>query len=92
MCMGFSPRPFALGNLTYYKKLDDRSAISASFRYFSLGEIEFRESANDLGIIEKPNELTVDVGYSLKLNDHFLIFDIIIYFFLSLLLSKILKI
>lgn len=60
-----------LGNLTYYKKLDDRSAISASFRYFSLGEIEFRESANDLGIIEKPNELTVDVGYSLKLNDRF---------------------
>lgn len=60
-----------LGNLTYYNKLDDRSAISASFRYFSLGEIEFRETADQLGIIEKPNELTLDVAYSLKLSDEF---------------------
>ena len=60
-----------LGGLTYYNKLDDRSAVSASFRYFSLGEIEFRENANDPGIIQKPNELTVDVAYSLKLSDKF---------------------
>jgi len=60
-----------LGGLTYYNKLDDRSAVSASFRYFSLGEIEFRESADDQGIIQKPNELTVDVAYSLKLSDQF---------------------
>lgn len=60
-----------LGGLTYYNKLDDRSAVSASFRYFSLGEIEFRENASDPGIIQKPNELTVDVAYSLKLSDKF---------------------
>ena len=60
-----------LGGLTYYNKLDDRSAVSASFRYFSLGEIEFRENATDVGIIQKPNELAVDVAYSLKLNDQF---------------------
>ena len=60
-----------LGGLTYYNKLDDRSAVSASFRYFSLGEIEFRENANDPGIIQKPNELTFDVAYSLKLSDKF---------------------
>jgi len=60
-----------LGGLTYYNKLDDRSAVSASFRYFSLGEIEFRENAEDPGIIQKPNELTVDVAYSLKLSDQF---------------------
>jgi len=60
-----------LGGLTYYNKLDDRSAVSASFRYFSLGEIEFRENASDPGIIQKPNELTVDVAYSLKLSDRF---------------------
>jgi len=60
-----------LGGLTYYNKLDDRSAVSASFRYFSLGEIEFRENATDQGIIQKPNELTVDVAYSLKLSDQF---------------------
>lgn len=60
-----------LGGLTYHNKLDDRSAVSASFRYFSLGEIEFRENANDPGIIQKPNEFTVDVAYSLKLSDKF---------------------
>lgn len=60
-----------LGGLTYFNKLDDRSAVSASFRYFSLGEIEFRENATDPGVIQKPNELTVDVAYSLKLSDQF---------------------
>jgi hypothetical protein len=60
-----------LGGLTYYNKLDDRSAVSASFRYFSLGEIEFRNTADQVGIIEKPNEFTLDVAYSLKLSDQF---------------------
>jgi hypothetical protein len=62
-----------LGGLTYYNKLDDRSAISASFRYFSLGEIEFRETGatDEVSIVQKPNEFTFDVAYSLKLSDQF---------------------
>jgi len=62
-----------LGGLTYYNKLDDRSAVSASFRYFSLGEIEYRKTGDPLEqpIIQKPNELTLDVAYSLKLSDQF---------------------
>ncbi len=61
-----------LGGVNYFKKLDgDRSAISASFRYFSLGEIEFRRGALDPINIQKPNELMVDFGYSLKLSDQF---------------------
>ncbi|MDC3388072.1 type IX secretion system outer membrane channel protein PorV [Flavobacteriaceae bacterium] len=60
-----------LGGLTYYNKLDDRSAISGGFRYFSLGEIQFTdENGVDLNI-EKPNEFTFDIAYSLKLSDHF---------------------
>ena len=60
-----------LGGLNYYKKLDDRSAVSASFRYFSLGEIQFTdESGNDTGV-DKPNELMLDVAYSLKLSEKF---------------------
>ena len=59
-----------LGNFTYYKKLDEGSAISASFRYFSLGELEFTEDGVNK-IVEKPNELTLDVGYSLKLSEQF---------------------
>ena len=60
-----------LGGLTYFNKLDDRSAVSASFRYFSLGEIELTDnSGNSLGV-SKPNEFTADVAYSLKLSDKF---------------------
>ncbi|WP_062062227.1 type IX secretion system outer membrane channel protein PorV [Aquimarina longa] len=60
-----------LGNLTYYNRLNERSAVAASFKYFTLGEIEFRENANDLGLIEKPNELTLDISYALKLSEQF---------------------
>ena len=60
-----------LANLAGYYKLDERSAVSASFRYFSLGEIEFRESADAEAFIQKPNELSFDVAYSLKLSERF---------------------
>ena len=29
-----------LGNVTYFNRLNERSAFAASFKYFSLGEIE----------------------------------------------------
>ncbi len=58
-----------LGNVNYYNRLNERSAVAASFKYFSLGEIEFREDANDLGLIQQPNELTFDLTYALKLSE-----------------------
>ena len=60
-----------LGQITYYNRLDERSAIGASFRYFSLGEVELRQTADELGLIQKPNEFTFDVSYALKLSDQF---------------------
>tara|TARA_B100000900_G_scaffold227694_1_gene193328 strand:- start:1522 stop:2838 length:1317 start_codon:yes stop_codon:yes gene_type:complete len=60
-----------LANLTYFNRINERSAFAASFKYFSLGEIELRQTAEDLGIIEKPNELTLDVSYALRLSDQF---------------------
>jgi len=60
-----------LGGLTYYNKLDDRSAVSASFRYFSLGEIDLTDINGNSTGVSKPNEFTVDVAYSLKLSDRF---------------------
>ncbi|WP_299215612.1 type IX secretion system outer membrane channel protein PorV [uncultured Aquimarina sp.] len=60
-----------LGNLTYYNRFNERSAVAASFKYFSLGEIEFRQNANDLGLIQKPNELTFDVSYVTQLSPTF---------------------
>ena len=59
-----------LGNVGYYKKLNERSAVSASFRYFSLGEIQFTDESGTDTTLEKPNEFTLDLGYSLKLSDN----------------------
>ena len=58
-----------LGNVNYYNRLNERSAIAASFRYFSLGDIEFRQGPNDEPNVQKPNELTLDVSYALKLSE-----------------------
>jgi len=60
-----------LGNLTYYNRLNERSAVAASFRYFSNGEIELRETAEQEPLIVKPNELMFDVSYSLRLSERF---------------------
>ncbi len=58
-----------LGNVGYYNKLTERSAVSASFRYFSLGEIQFTDNQGNNTSLEKPNEFTLDLGYSLLLSD-----------------------
>ena len=60
-----------LGNLTYYNRLTERSAVAASFRYFSNGEIELRQTADEEPLLVKPNELLFDVSYSLRLSERF---------------------
>lgn len=60
-----------LGNVTYFNRLDERSAFAASFRYFSLGDIEFRENEISQALIQRPNELTIDASYALRLSDQF---------------------
>ena len=60
-----------LGNVTYFNRLNDRSAFAVSLKYFSLGEIELRENEFSEPIIVKPNELTLDASYSLRLSDQF---------------------
>ena len=77
--IGFSYTPYLsklvndifLGNVTYLNRINDRSAFAASIKYFSLGEIELREDEFMDPIIEKPNELTLDASYSLRLSDQF---------------------
>ncbi len=61
----------ALLNASYYNKIDDQSAFALSLRYFTLGEIELRQFANDPGTLAKPNELSLDGSYSLKLSPTF---------------------
>ncbi|NRA94360.1 MAG: type IX secretion system outer membrane channel protein PorV, partial [Psychroserpens sp.] len=60
-----------LGNVTYFNRLNERSAFAASFKYFSLGEIEIVQDEFSEALIEQPNELTIDASYSLRLADQF---------------------
>lgn len=53
-----------------YHKLDEQQALSASVRYFSLGNIQFTDGAgNDFGS-GRPREFGIDAGYSRKLSDN----------------------
>ena len=61
-----------LANLVGYKRLaDGRSAVAVGFRYFSLGDIDFTDNNGNPTSTQRPNELTLDVSYALKLNDNF---------------------
>ncbi|QED38817.1 type IX secretion system outer membrane channel protein PorV [Antarcticibacterium arcticum] len=60
-----------LGNLTYFNRLDDRSAVAASLRFFSLGSIETQMGFEDMPLILSPNEMTLDLSYALRLSDNF---------------------
>lgn len=63
-----------LGNMTYATRVSDRSAWAASLKYFSLGDIQFNEIVGgtivDQGI-QRPNEITLDISYALKLSETF---------------------
>jgi hypothetical protein len=53
-----------------YHKLDEQQALSASIRYFSLGNIQFTDgNGNDFGS-GRPREFGIDAGYSRKLSDN----------------------
>ncbi|MDO7170803.1 type IX secretion system outer membrane channel protein PorV [Mariniflexile sp. AS56] len=60
-----------LGNVTYFNRLDERSAFAASLRYFSLGDIEFVDNEFDEPRIQRPSELSIDASYALRLSDQF---------------------
>jgi hypothetical protein len=58
-----------LASLAGYYKFDELQAISASVRYFSLGNIQFTDNlGNDLNSF-RPKEFGIDVGYSRKLSE-----------------------
>lgn len=62
-----------LANLAGYWKLgsDDNQAVSASIRYFSLGEVNTSDGEGYTTQSLNPYEMSVDVGYSRKLSDSF---------------------
>lgn len=61
-------------NLAYlagFKRLDDQQTVSASLRYFSLGDISFMSDYGDPTGQQSPNEFALDMGYTRLLSDNF---------------------
>ena len=59
-------------NLAYlagYWRITDMDAIGMSFRYFSLGDIEFMDENGNPISTQNPNEFAIDFTYSRKLID-----------------------
>jgi len=57
-----------LASLAGYYKISEQEALSASLRYFSLGNIQFTDNlGNDLSSF-RPREFAFDIGYSRKLS------------------------
>ncbi|TCO09662.1 type IX secretion system outer membrane channel protein PorV [Natronoflexus pectinivorans] len=56
--------------LTGYTRIDELQVVSASLRYFTLGEIFITDTGQD-GYHVKPNEFAIDVAYSRLLSERF---------------------
>ena len=61
----------SLSQVTYYNKINERSAFAGSVRYFSIGDIELRTDATSVPNTVKPSEFAIDGSYSLKLSEMF---------------------
>ena len=57
-----------LAYLAGYYRIGDYSAVSASMRYFSLGEVQSNDGS---ALTINPYEMSFDVAYSLMLSEHF---------------------
>lgn len=60
-----------LSYVSFFKRIDKRSAIGASLRYFSLGKITFTNDAGQAVGDFNPNEFALDFTYASKLSDYF---------------------
>lgn len=61
----------SLGQISYFNKINDRSAWATSLRYFGLGNIELRNDPYEPANVVSPNELALDGSYSLQLSKTF---------------------
>ena len=61
----------SLSYLSWFKKLNKNSAVGASLRYFTLGDIIFTDNNGNTIRPFRPNEFSLDVSYSFKLSEKF---------------------
>ncbi|WP_282039089.1 type IX secretion system outer membrane channel protein PorV [Saccharicrinis aurantiacus] len=57
--------------LTFFKRVDKMSTVSASLRYFSMGHITFTDDNGNPTTTGNPNEFAIDAAYSRLLSDNF---------------------
>ena len=61
-----------LASAGFYKKLDDKSSINSSLRFFSLGNIDFSDESGNVNLpSQRPSEFSYDLGYSILLTEKF---------------------
>jgi hypothetical protein len=56
--------------LSFYHKIGNLSAIGASLRYFTMGEIQFTDEMGNPTVTAKPNEFAIDITYARKLHQN----------------------
>lgn len=61
----------SLGQVSYFNKINDRSAWATSLRFFGLGNIELRNDPYEQANVVSPNELALDGSYSLQISKTF---------------------
>ena len=61
----------SLSYLSGFKRLNSKSTIAGSMRYFSLGEIQFTDAQGQFISNFNPNEFTIDGAYAMKLSKNF---------------------
>jgi hypothetical protein len=57
--------------LSGYSKLNKNQAVSASLRYFTLGNIQLTDAQGNATGDFKPNEFAIDIGFAQKLSKNF---------------------
>ena len=74
--LGYSPwlrnlvPDMGLAYLAGSYKINDRSAVAATLRYFNAGEVDFRDQHNESLGKYNPNEWAIDATYSRMLGDY----------------------
>ena len=61
----------SLGQVTYFNRINERSAFAGSLRYFGLGDIQLTDAIGTPLNVVSPNEFALDGSYSLKLSERF---------------------
>ncbi len=61
----------SLGQVTYFNRINEKSAFGTSLRFFGLGDIVLTDQTGNTLNTVSPNELAVDGSYSLKLSETF---------------------